>query len=69
VTWTNLLANKEAQKNKTSKKELDNMRAASLVTSQTRALPAFRQIGDSRLLTTQHSRPRTWRFPVRDTGS
>jgi hypothetical protein len=27
VTWTNLLANKEAQKHKTSKKELDNMRA------------------------------------------
>jgi hypothetical protein len=27
VTWTSLLANKEAQKHKTSKKELDNMRA------------------------------------------
>jgi hypothetical protein len=27
VTWTNLLANKEAQKHKASKKELDNMRA------------------------------------------
>jgi hypothetical protein len=27
VTWTSLLANKEAQKQKTSKKELDNMRA------------------------------------------
>jgi hypothetical protein len=27
VTWTNLLENKEAQKHKTSKKELDNMRA------------------------------------------
>jgi hypothetical protein len=27
VTWTNLLANKEAQKHGTSKKELDNMRA------------------------------------------
>jgi allantoicase len=27
VTWTNLLANKEAQKHKTSKKELANMRA------------------------------------------
>jgi allantoicase len=27
VTWTRLLANKEAQKHKTSKKELDNMRA------------------------------------------
>jgi hypothetical protein len=27
VTWTNLLANKQAQKHKTSKKELDNMRA------------------------------------------
>jgi hypothetical protein len=27
VTWTNLLANKEAQKHKTSKKELDNVRA------------------------------------------
>ena len=27
MTWTNLLANKEAQKHKTSKKELDNMRA------------------------------------------
>jgi len=27
VTWRNLLANKEAQKHKTSKKELDNMRA------------------------------------------
>jgi N-acyl-D-aspartate/D-glutamate deacylase len=27
VTWTNLLANKEAQRHKTSKKELDNMRA------------------------------------------
>ena len=26
MTWTNLLANKEAQKHKTSKKELDNMR-------------------------------------------
>jgi hypothetical protein len=26
VTWTNLLANKEAQKHKPSKKELDNMR-------------------------------------------
>ena len=26
VTWTNLLANKETQKHKTSKKELDNMR-------------------------------------------
>ena len=27
MTWTNLLASKEAQKHKTSKKELDNMRA------------------------------------------
>lgn len=27
MTWTNLLANKDAQKHKTSKKELDNMRA------------------------------------------
>ena len=27
MTWMNLLANKEAQKHKTSKKELDNMRA------------------------------------------
>jgi hypothetical protein len=27
VTWTNLLANKESQKHKTSKKTLDNMRA------------------------------------------
>lgn len=27
MTWTNLLANKEAQKHKTSKKELDSMRA------------------------------------------
>jgi SAV_6107-like HEPN len=27
VTWTKLLASKEAQKHKTSKKELDNMRA------------------------------------------
>jgi hypothetical protein len=27
VTWTSLLANKEALKHKTSKKELDNMRA------------------------------------------
>ena len=27
MTWTNLLANNEAQKHKTSKKELDNMRA------------------------------------------
>jgi uncharacterized protein (UPF0332 family) len=27
VTWTSLLANKEAQKHKTSKKELDSMRA------------------------------------------
>ena len=27
MTWTNLLANKEAQKHGTSKKELDNMRA------------------------------------------
>jgi hypothetical protein len=27
VTWTSLLANKEAQKHGTSKKELDNMRA------------------------------------------
>ncbi len=27
MTWTSLLANKEAQKHKTSKKDLDNMRA------------------------------------------
>ena len=27
MTWTKLLANKEAQRYKTSKKELDNMRA------------------------------------------
>ena len=27
MTWTKLLASKEAQKHKTSKKELDNMRA------------------------------------------
>jgi hypothetical protein len=27
VTWTKLLANKDAQKHRTSKKELDNMRA------------------------------------------
>jgi N-acyl-D-aspartate/D-glutamate deacylase len=27
VTWTKLLANKEAQRHKTSKRELDNMRA------------------------------------------
>ena len=27
MTWTSLLVNKEAQKHKTSKKELDNMRA------------------------------------------
>ena len=27
MTWTSLLANREAQKHKTSKKELDNMRA------------------------------------------
>jgi len=27
VTWTKLLANKDAQKHKTSKRELDNMRA------------------------------------------
>ena len=27
MTWTKLLANKEAQRHKTSKKELDNMRA------------------------------------------
>ena len=27
MTWPKLLANKEAEKHKTSKKELDNMRA------------------------------------------
>ena len=27
MTWTKLLANKEAERHKTSKKELDNMRA------------------------------------------
>jgi hypothetical protein len=33
VTWTSLLANKKAQKHKTSKKELDNMRALIAATS------------------------------------
>ena len=40
MTWTNLLANKEAQKHKTSKKELDNMR--SLVRERLSRLPLAR---------------------------
>ena len=61
MTWTDLLANKEAQKHKASKKELDNMRALIAATSQTRVLLAFQQIGDSRLPITLHSRRRIWR--------
>ena len=69
MTWTSLLANKEAQKHKTSKKELDNMGALIARDLADAGIAAFRQIGDSRLLTTQHSRLRTWRLPVRDIGS
>jgi N-acyl-D-aspartate/D-glutamate deacylase len=69
VTWTNLLANKEAQKHKTSKKELDNMRALiarDLADAGIAGLSADRRFA---MLTTQHSRPPTWRLPVRDIGS
>jgi hypothetical protein len=54
VTWTNLLANKEAQKHKTSKKELDNMRALiARDLADAIILLAFQQIGDSPLRTTR----------------
>ena len=42
MTWTSLLANKEAQKHKTSKKELDNMRA--LIARDARRQHAAREI-------------------------
>ena len=64
MTWTNLLANKEAQKHKTSKKELDNMRALIARDLADAVLLAFQQIGDSRPLTTLRSRLRTWRSRV-----
>jgi hypothetical protein len=61
VTWTNLLANKEAQKHKTSKKELDNMRALiARDLADAIILLAFQQIGDSPLRTTRRSRRRIW---------
>jgi len=53
VTWSKLLASREAQKHRTSKKELDNLRALidrDLADAAIAGL--FRQIGDSRLLTT-----------------
>ena len=69
MTWTNLLANKEAQKHKTSKKELDNMRALIARDLADAGIAGLSADGDLRLLTRQRSRPRTWRLPVRDIGS
>jgi hypothetical protein len=69
VTWTNLLANEGAQKHKTSKQELDNMRALIARDLADAALLAFRQIGDSRRPITLHSRPRIWLSLVRGIGS
>jgi len=60
VTWTNLLANKEAQKHKSSKKELDNMRALIARDLADAGIAGLRQIGDSRRPITLHSRRRTW---------
>jgi len=70
VTWTKLLANKEAQRHKTSRKELDNMRTliARDLADAGIAQP-FRQTEDSRPLTTLHSRPRIWPLLARDIGS
>ena len=58
MTWTKLLANKEAERHKTSKKELDNMRALIARDLADAGIAGLSQTGDSRLLTTQHSRPR-----------
>ena len=70
MSWTKLLASKEAQRHKTSKKELDNTRALIAPRpSRTRPLPAFRQTGGSRLPTTLHSRRQIWLLPVPVIGS
>jgi hypothetical protein len=69
VTWTNLLANKEAQKHKTSKKELDNMRALiarDLADASLAGLSADRRFA---VHTTRRSRRRMWPLPVRGIGS
>ncbi len=60
MTWTNLLANKEAQKHKTSKKELDNMRALIARDLADASLAGLSAIGDSPLHTTLRSRRRIW---------
>ena len=60
MTWTKLLATKDAQKHKTSKKELDNMRALIARYLADRAFAAFRQTRVSQLLTMLHSKPQTW---------
>ena len=60
MTWTKLLANKEAQRHKTSKKELDNMRALiarDLADASLAGLSADRRFA---LHTTLHFRARIW---------
>jgi N-acyl-D-aspartate/D-glutamate deacylase len=69
VTWTSLLANKEAQKHKTSKKELDNMRALIARDLADAGLAGLSADRSSRLLTTLRSRRRIWPLPVRGIGS
>jgi hypothetical protein len=68
VPWTKLSANKEAQRHKTSKKELDNMRAL-IARDLADAGIAFRRTEDSRLRTTLHSRPRIWPLLAPDIAS
>ena len=69
MTWTSLLANKEAQKHKTSKKELDNMRALIARDLADAAIAGLSSDRGSPLLTTLRCKPRTWRSLVPDIGS
>jgi hypothetical protein len=69
VTWTKLLTNKDAQKHKTSKKELDNMRALIARDLTDASLAGLSADRGSQLPTTQRSKPQTWRSLVPDIGS
>jgi hypothetical protein len=60
VTWTKLLADKDAQKHKTSKKELDNMRALIARDLADAHLPGLSADRVSQLPTMLHSKPQTW---------
>jgi hypothetical protein len=69
VTWTKLLASHDVQRHRTSKKELDDIRALIDRDLADAAVAGRQRIGGSLRRATRRCWPRTWRSPVPGTVS